>query len=116
MLKINDNFHKYNGFNILILTPVAASVGLNITEDNHVLHYSRHWNVAKENQATDRIYRIGQKKNVHVYYPMCVSTEIDTFDILLSKLLDSKKKLFGASLFPSDISEVRPDGRSGLKE
>lgn len=38
----------------------------NITAANHVIHYSRHWNPAKENQATDRAYRIGQEKEVFV--------------------------------------------------
>ncbi|MBL0052891.1 MAG: SWF/SNF helicase family protein [Bacteroidetes bacterium] len=51
---------------------MAAGVGLNVTHANHVIHYTRHWNPAKEEQATDRAYRIGQEKDVHVYYPMAV--------------------------------------------
>ncbi len=50
------------GFNVLILSPRAAGVGLNITGANHVIHYTREWNPAIENQATDRVYRIGQKR------------------------------------------------------
>ena len=63
-------FQESKGFKIIILSPEAAGVGLNITEANHVIHYTRHWNPAKEEQATDRAYRIGQKKDVFVYYPI----------------------------------------------
>ncbi|MDP0506866.1 MAG: SNF2-related protein [Fusobacterium sp. JB019] len=65
-----DDFTNSQGFNIMILSPEAAGVGLNIVAANHVIHYTRHWNPAKEEQATDRTYRLGQKKDVYVYYPM----------------------------------------------
>ena len=62
-----DDFQSQQGFNVIIMSPVAAGMGLNVTAANHVIHYSRHWNPAKENQATDRAYRIGQTKDVCVY-------------------------------------------------
>lgn len=65
-----DKFKQKKGFDIIVLSPEAAGVGLNITEANHVIHYTRHWNPAKEEQATDRVYRIGQKKDVYVHYPI----------------------------------------------
>ena len=65
-----DKFKQNEGFDIIVLSPEAAGVGLNITEANHVIHYTRHWNPAKEEQATDRVYRIGQKKDVYVHYPI----------------------------------------------
>ena len=65
-----DQFNASEGFNTIILSPKAAGVGLNITSANHVIHYTREWNPAIESQATDRIYRIGQKKDVKVYYPI----------------------------------------------
>ena len=68
--RVLDDFRKKEGFNAIILSPEAAGVGLNIVEANHVIHYTRHWNPAKEEQATDRAYRIGQKKDVYVYYPI----------------------------------------------
>ena len=68
--RVLDEFRKKEGFNAIILSPEAAGVGLNIVEANHVIHYTRHWNPAKEEQATDRAYRIGQKKDVYVYYPI----------------------------------------------
>jgi len=67
---ILDRFRKINGFNVIILSPEAAGVGITITEANHVIHYTRLWNPAKEAQATDRVYRIGQDKEVFVYYPI----------------------------------------------
>ncbi len=104
-----DAFEATDGFNALILSPVAAGVGLNITAANHVVHYARHWNPAKEDQATDRAYRIGQTRDVHVYYPMAVLPEFETFDVVLDKLLDRKRALADASLFPTERVEVRRD-------
>lgn len=73
--RLLDEFRKKEGFNVIILSPEAAGVGLNIVEANHVIHYTRHWNPAKEEQATDRAYRIGQKKDVYVYYPIISEVE-----------------------------------------
>lgn len=73
--RVLDEFRKKEGFNVIILSPEAAGVGLNIVEANHVIHYTRHWNPAKEEQATDRAYRIGQKKDVFVYYPIISNVE-----------------------------------------
>ena len=73
--RVLDEFRKKEGFNVIILSPEAAGVGLNIVEVNHVIHYTRHWNPAKEEQATDRAYRIGQKKDVYVYYPIISNVE-----------------------------------------
>ena len=104
-----DAFEVADGFGALILSPVAAGVGLNVTAANHVVHYARHWNPAKEDQATDRAYRIGQTRDVHVYYPMAVLPEFDAFDVVLDKLLDRKRALADASLFPTERVEVRRD-------
>ena len=65
-----DRYKERKGFNVIILSPEAAGVGVNIVEANHVIHYTRLWNPAKEDQATDRAYRIGQTKDVTVYYPI----------------------------------------------
>jgi hypothetical protein len=105
---IIHEFNQKPGFNALVLSPIVAGAGFNITGANHVIHYSRHWNPAKEQQATDRVYRIGQDKEVHVYYPMAVCEEFDTFDVLLNGLLSRKKDLSESSLYPSDQLEVKP--------
>ena len=61
-----DSFERRPGFNVLILSHDVGGVGVNITGASHVIHYTRPWNPAKENQATDRVHRIGQLKPVHV--------------------------------------------------
>lgn len=104
-----DDFQNKNGFNVIIMSPIAAGMGLNVTGANHVIHYSRHWNPAKENQATDRAYRIGQDKDVYVYYPIAVSDGITTFDQTLDKLLERKSQLAEATLFPSARIEVNSE-------
>ena len=99
--KIVDDFNKSDGFNILILSPVAAGFGLNITGANNVIHYTRHWNPAKENQASDRAYRIGQTKDVTIYHPMSLSNSYHTFDAKLDFLLRRKRMLAENSLIPT---------------
>jgi SNF2 family DNA or RNA helicase len=106
-----DKYQKKNGFNVIIMSPVAAGFGLNITEANHVIHYTRHWNPAKEQQATDRAYRIGQKKPVKVYYPLAVApnNKIKTFDIVLDELLSRKSHLATSTLFPTEQIEINKE-------
>lgn len=106
-----NKFQKVNGFNVIIMSPVAAGFGLNITEANHVIHYTRHWNPAKEQQATDRAYRIGQNKPVNVYYPLAVSpnNEFKTFDMVLDELLQRKSHLASKTLFPTEQIEIITD-------
>ena len=94
------------------MSPIAAGVGLNVVGANHVIHYSRHWNPAKEQQATDRAYRIGQTKDVMVYYPMAILPKLDgskkvkSFDEILDELLRRKSSLASSSLYPSEQIEV----------
>lgn len=95
-------FNSSEGFAVMVLSPIAAGVGLNIIGANHVVHFSRHWNPAKEDQATDRVYRIGQKKDVHVYYPKAVSSEFSTFDVNVARILEKKRTLSREALFPSN--------------
>ena len=65
-----DSFESVEGFNVIIMSPIAAGMGLNVTAANHIIHFGRHWNPAKEAQATDRAYRIGQERTVYVHYPI----------------------------------------------
>jgi hypothetical protein len=97
-LGLINEFSKADGFGICILSPIAAGAGLNITAANHVIHLERHWNPAKEDQATDRAYRIGQTKDVHVYLPMLEhpTRDITTFDTGLDQLISRKKNLAGS--------------------
>lgn len=113
-----DRFQTENGFNVIIMSPIAAGVGLNVTKANHIVHYSRHWNPAREEQSTDRAYRIGQQKDVFVYYPMAIFPEdmkdeegnrLKSFDEILDILLNNKKALANNTLFPTEQAELTPD-------
>jgi hypothetical protein len=86
-------FQALPGFGVIILSPVAVGFGVNIQAANHVVHYTRTWNPAKEDQATDRAYRIGQTKDVYVYYPVVWAEDFTTFDIKLDQLLEYKRGL-----------------------
>lgn len=85
-------FQERPGFGAIILSPLAVGYGVNIQAANHVIHYTRTWNPAKEDQATDRAYRIGATKDVFVYYPV-VTADFVTFDMKLDKLLGWKRGL-----------------------
>ena len=74
-VQILDRFEKNSGFQALVISPRAGGAGLNIQFANHVIHYTREWNPALERQATDRVYRIGQKRDVHVHYPTTIAAE-----------------------------------------
>jgi len=65
--KIVEQFQGSEYIPYMVLSLKAGGVGLNLTEANHVIHFDRWWNPAVENQATDRVFRIGQKKNVLVH-------------------------------------------------
>ena len=103
-----DRFQESSGFNAIIMSPLAAGVGLNITEANHVIHYSRWWNPATEDQASDRVYRIGQTRPVHIYLPMAIHAQFRTFDVVLHELLERKRQLSQSTLFPTERAEVTP--------
>ncbi len=85
--KVIDEFQATCGFSVIILSPLSVGFGLNIQAANHVIHYLRHWNPAKEDQATDRAYRIGQTRDVHVCCPLTVADDFKTFDVKLDELL-----------------------------
>ncbi|GAB2518720.1 DEAD/DEAH box helicase [Microbulbifer agarilyticus] len=108
---IIDAFQSAHGFGVIIMSPVAAGVGLTVTGANNVIHLERHWNPAKEAQATDRVYRIGQKKEVKVYLPMALHPDIASFDLQLDGLLGNKIDLSDAvvaneTVEASDLSAV----------
>lgn len=73
----------------MILSLKAAGTGLNLTAASAVIHYDLWWNPAVESQATDRAYRIGQKKDVEVYRFVTAGT----FEEKINEMLKSKKEL-----------------------
>lgn len=88
-----DAFQREPGFNVIILSPLAVGFGVNIQAANHVVHFTRTWNPAKEDQATARAHRIGQRRTVTVYYPGVVSESFPSFDVRLDALLAGKRAL-----------------------
>lgn len=75
------------GAPLFILSLKAGGVGLNLTAANHVFHFDRWWNPAVENQATDRAFRIGQKRNVQVHKFLCVGTLEERIDKMIEQKL-----------------------------
>ncbi len=95
-------FDASDGFDVLVLSPLAAGTGLTITAANHVIHYGRWWNPAKEDQATDRAYRIGQTRPVRVHYPLLTypgQPELG-FDVKLHGLVERKREMAVEFLAP----------------
>ncbi len=73
-----------SGAPLLVLSLKAGGTGLNLTAANHVVHLDRWWNPAVENQATDRAFRIGQRRDVQVRKLLCVGTVEERIDEMLS--------------------------------
>lgn len=97
-------------FDVMILSPKAGGVGLTITAANHVVHLSRWWNPAVEDQATDRVYRIGQTKDVFVHIPLAVhpdpSLSQSSFDLRLNELMERKRALTRDLFLPSEANDA----------
>ncbi len=89
-----EQFQNKAATRILILSLKAGGTGLNLTAANHVVHYDLWWNPAVEAQATDRAYRIGQKRNVNVHRFISQNTMEEKID----KLIQSKKELADMSV------------------
>ncbi len=79
-----DSFQAESGPPFFVLSLKAGGTGLNLTAASHVVHYDRWWNPAVENQATDRAFRIGQKKNVVVHKFVCRGTVEERIDALMA--------------------------------
>ena len=83
--KLVQTFQKEDGPPFFVLSLKAAGTGLNLTAANHVIHFDRWWNPAVENQASDRAYRIGQKRNVLIHKFICRGTLEEKIDALMSE-------------------------------
>ncbi|HEY2492313.1 MAG TPA: DEAD/DEAH box helicase [Paenibacillus sp.] len=90
------HFQEEGGPEFFVLSLKAGGVGLNLTRANHVLHYDRWWNPAVENQATDRVFRIGQNKNVQVHKLICQGTLEERIDELIEHKKSLSEQVVGA--------------------
>lgn len=103
-LEIVDRFQSSSeAFDLLVLSPKAAGIGLTITAANHVIHLSRWWNPAVEDQCNDRCYRIGQRKPVTVHVPIALHPDYGeaSFDVKLDALLEYKRQLSQHMFLPA---------------
>jgi len=80
-----DQFQRDDGPPYFVLSLKAGGTGLNLTAASHVIHFDRWWNPAVENQATDRAFRIGQKRNVLVHKLVCRGTVEERIDALIQE-------------------------------
>jgi non-specific serine/threonine protein kinase len=87
--KLVELFQRDDGPPFFLLTVKAGGTGLNLTQATHVIHFDRWWNPAVENQATDRAFRIGQKRNVLVHKSVCRGTIEERID----RVIEEKQSL-----------------------
>ncbi len=80
-----------NGPRVFVLSLKAGGTGLNLTAASHVFHFDRWWNPAVENQATDRAFRIGQKRNVQVHKFLCAGT----LEEKINDMIEHKQEIAG---------------------
>lgn len=103
---IISKFQNDSHFPILIATLKTGGIGLNLTAAQNVIHYDLWWNPAVENQATDRVYRIGQKKDVMVYRFITKGTLEERIDLMLKEKLELAGKTIGSEeTFITEMSD-----------
>ena len=111
-LKLVNEFNE-NQVNEFLISLKAGGTGLNLTGADIVIHYDPWWNVSAENQASDRVYRIGQKNNVQVYKLICK----DTIEEKIRILQQLKSDLFDVAVSgEGDIMSMTPEDVMSLLE
>ncbi len=83
-----EAFQREDGPPFFVLSIKAGGTGLNLTEASHVIHVDRWWNPAVENQATDRVFRIGQRRNVLVHKFVTSGTVEEKIDAMIREKQD----------------------------
>lgn len=91
--EIVEKFQGKEYVPFLVLSIKAGGVGLNLTSANHIIHFDRWWNPAVENQATDRAFRIGQKKNVIVHKFITKGTIEEKIDLIIEDKIKLSKDI-----------------------
>jgi non-specific serine/threonine protein kinase len=100
-----DSFNRSDGPPFFVLSLKAGGTGLNLTGASHVIHFDRWWNPAVENQATDRAFRIGQRRNVLVHKFVCRGTVEEKIDaMLLEKSALAGEVMGGAEVLLTEMS------------
>ncbi len=89
-------FQEEDGLPFFVISVKAGGTGLNLTAASHVVHFDRWWNPAVENQATDRAFRIGQKRNVLVHKFVCRGTLEERIDQMIRDKQELADQVLGA--------------------
>jgi superfamily II DNA or RNA helicase len=92
-----DAFQQPDGPPFFVISLKAGGTGLNLTEANHVVHFDRWWNPAVEDQATDRAFRIGQRRSVLVHKFVCCGTLEERIDAMIQSKKQISSELFDPS-------------------
>jgi SNF2 family DNA or RNA helicase len=90
--RIIDTFQEDENYKIFVATLKTGGTGLNLTAARNVIHYDLWWNPAVENQATDRVHRIGQDKDVMVYRLITKGTLEEAIDAISKRKVDLAEK------------------------
>jgi non-specific serine/threonine protein kinase len=104
-----ERFQREDGPPFFILSLKAGGTGLNLTAASHVIHFDRWWNPAIENQATDRAYRIGQKRNVLVHKFVTSGTLEEKIDKLISGKQDTANQILTGGGAEKDLTSMDND-------
>jgi len=115
--RFQTNLKGPKQFALLVLSPKAAGAGLTLTAATHIIHLSRWWNPAVEEQCNDRAHRIGQSRPVCIHIPMAVHSGYleQSFDCLLHVLMTRKRQLAQSTLWPTGSNNDMVTGlRAGL--
>ncbi|MCH1429378.1 MAG: DEAD/DEAH box helicase [Chlamydiales bacterium] len=107
-----EKFNNKDSCSVFLASLQASGVGIDLTAASCVIHYDRWWNPAKENQATDRVHRIGQTKGVQVFKLICRGSLEERIDALISK----KQALIDDLIQSSEESILRTLNRDELIE
>jgi SNF2 family DNA or RNA helicase len=119
-----DEFQREGGPPFFVLSLKAGGTGLNLTAATHVIHFDRWWNPAVENQATDRAFRIGQKRNVVVHKLICRGTLEEKIDAIIASKQSLAQEILegGDAAFLTELGDeellrvVSLDIRAALSE
>jgi len=120
MIQRFQDDHK--GPPLFVLSLKAGGLGINLTAANHVFHFDRWWNPAVENQATDRAFRIGQKKNVQVHKFVCLGTLEERIDEMIEQKKELAESIVGtgetwlAEMSTDQLKEIFALSREAVRE
>lgn len=105
--RFQRHLEEDQGFDVLVMGPRAAGTGLTLTAANHVIHLTRWWNPAVEEQCNDRTHRIGQTRPVTIHIPLAIHPRLQrgSFDCLLQSLMQRKRSLADSVLWPPEGDE-----------